>query len=133
MKFLISLAFLLFSLSMPLLLTAQGITETVDPKVEKLMQRFIAENENTQSVKGWRIQIMATNDRQRMESVLSQFEFLYPNIPADWIHTKPYYKIRVGAFTTKREALRTLYILKEDYPGAYPVQDANIKPEELLH
>ena len=81
---------------------------------------------------GWRIQILATTDRQNMESALRQFRNLYPSIPVDWLHTKPYYKVRAGAFTTKRDALRTLYILKADYPGAYPVQDNQIKPEELL-
>lgn len=96
------------------------------------MQRFADSNKSKTNVNGWRIQLLATTDRQNMESSLRRFENLYPSIPVDWLHAKPYYKVRVGAFATKRDALRTLYILKEDYPGAYPVQDTKIRPEELL-
>ncbi len=113
-------------------LQAQNVTETVEPGVGKLMQRFIDQNQAKTTVRGWRIQLLATTDRQNMESSLRRFENLYPSIPVDWLHAKPYYKIRAGAFANKREALRTLYILREDYPGAYPVQDNDIRPEELL-
>lgn len=75
---------------------------------------------------------MATTDRQRMENALGQFQALYPWVASSWVHTKPYYKIRAGAFASKRDALRTLYLLKRDYPAAYPIQDIEIKPEELL-
>lgn len=114
-------------------LHAQGsVTEKVEPGVATLMTRFVELNKANPTVKGWRIQILATTDRQRMEEAMRQFGSLYPSIPSDWVHAKPYYKVRAGAFTTKREALRTLYILKKDYPAAYPVQDDQIKPEELL-
>ncbi len=112
---------------------AQGkVSETVDPKVAQLMKTFVDNNNATTTIKGWRIQILASTDRQRVENALYQFKALYPNVPADWVHAKPYYKIRAGAFSSKREALRTLYILKQDYPAAYPVQDDDIKPQELL-
>ncbi len=112
---------------------AQGsVKENVEQSIVTLMSRFTELNKSTPYVKGWRIQILATTDRQRMEDALRQFGSLYPNIPSDWVHTKPYYKVRAGAFTTKRDALRVLYILKRDYPTAYPVQDDQIKPEELL-
>ena len=114
-------------------LQAQGtVSETVEPQVERLMQRFVNQNRSKPTVKGWRIQILATTDRQRMEEALHKFERLYPSVHADWLHAKPYYKVRAGAFATKRDALRTLYILKQDYPAAYPVQDNKIRPGELL-
>lgn len=112
---------------------AQGsVTETLEPQVERLMQRFVNNNRSQETVDGWRIQILATTDRQRMEQALRKFENLYPSVPADWVHAKPYYKVRAGAFATKSDALRTLYILKQDYPAAYTVQDDKIRPEELL-
>jgi sporulation related protein len=115
------------------LVQAQGqVSETIDPKVAQLIKTFVDNNNAATTLKGWRIQILASTDRQRVENALYQFQALYPNVPADWVHAKPYYKIRAGAFTSKREALRTLYILKPDYPAAYPVQDNAIKPQELL-
>jgi SPOR domain len=112
---------------------AQGnISEKVDPAVTALMKRYVDGNKSTKTISGWRIQLMATSDRQKVEDALRKFESLYPNIKADWVQSKPYYKLRAGAFTSKREAIATQYLLKSDYPTAYPVQDSEIKPEELI-
>lgn len=112
---------------------AQGqVNEKLDPNVAALMKRFVETNKSTKTINGWRIQILATTDRQRMEDALRQFGSLYPNIPADWVHNKPYYKLRAGAYVSKRDALATLYVLKNDYPTAYTIQDSEIKPEELI-
>lgn len=113
---------------------AQGnISVNEDPKISQMMRRYIEINKSTETVSGWRIQLLATTDRQRMESALYRFKTLYPNIPVDWTHTKPYYKIRAGAFATKMEAMQMLYILKLDYPTAYPTQDNTIRPDELIY
>ncbi len=112
---------------------AQGqVTETVPPTIQRLMQVWVDNNKATPSLKGWRIQILASTDRMRVENALSQFRFRYPNLPADWVHQKPYYKLQAGAYLTRRDALSTLYVIKQDYPGAYLVQTSDIKPEELL-
>ncbi|MCF8247342.1 MAG: SPOR domain-containing protein [Saprospiraceae bacterium] len=112
---------------------AQGnVTEKVEPKVALLMQRFVDINKSTKTISGWRIQILATTDRQRIEDALRKFESQYPNIPADWVQSKPYYKLRAGAYTSKRNAIAAQYLLKNDYPTAYPVTDNEIKPEELI-
>ncbi|MCU0345494.1 MAG: SPOR domain-containing protein [Saprospiraceae bacterium] len=112
---------------------AQGnISEKVDPSIAALMKRYVDANKSTKTIAGWRIQIMATTDRQRVEDALKKFESLYPNMSADWVQSKPYYKLRAGAFTSKRDAIAAQYLLKADYPTAYPVQDSEIKPEELI-
>ena len=112
---------------------AQGnITEKVDPAIASLMKRYVDSNKSTKTISGWRIQILATTDRQRIESALSKFSSQYPNIPADWVQSKPYYKLRAGAYTSKQDAIAAQYLLKNDYPTAYPVQDNEIKPEELI-
>jgi SPOR domain len=111
---------------------AQGsITEKVDPAVASLMKRYSESNKSTKTISGWRIQILATTDRQRVEDALEKFKSLYPNIPADWVQSKPYYKLRAGAYRSKQDAIAAQYLLKADYPTAYPVQDNEIKPEEL--
>ena len=112
---------------------AQGnITEKVDPAIASLMKRYVDSNKSTKTISGWRIQILATTDRQRIEAALSKFSSQYPNIPADWVQSKPYYKLRAGAYTSKQDAIAAQYLLKNDYPTAYPVQDNEIKPEELI-
>jgi len=113
---------------------AQGVIRVnEDPKVAQMVRRYVEINKSTETVNGWRIQLLATTERQRMESALYRFKTLYPNIPVDWTHAKPYYKIRAGAFATKMEAMQMLYILKLDYPTAYPAQDNRIHPDELIY
>lgn len=112
---------------------AQGnVTEKVEPSVASLMKRYVDINKSTKTISGWRIQILATTDRQRIEEALNKFSSLYPNIPADWVQSKPYFKLRAGAYTSKQDAIAAQYLLRNDYPTAYPVQDNEIKPEELI-
>ena len=111
---------------------AQNVIITEEPLVTKLMDRFVEINKSQKNIEGWRIQILATTDREKLENVKQTFRYRYPNIPIDWIHNKPYYKLRAGAFASKLEALRLKHVLDTDYPGTYPVKDKNIQPGELI-
>ena len=97
-----------------------------------MMDRFTEINKSKTFIEGWRIQLLATSDRQRVESAKLKFQSLYPNIFADWKHSAPYYKLRAGAYASKLEAIRMLYVLKRDYPTAYPAKDNSIRPAELV-
>lgn len=101
------------------------------PKISELMNRFAELNKAKGTVSGWRIQIMATTDFQKMESARATFRYRYPNIPIDWQDSKPFYQLRAGAFATKLEALRIKHILSQDYAGLYLVRD-DIRPSELV-
>ncbi len=125
--------FILYVLCFATIAQAQGnVTEKVDPAVASLMRRYVDGNKSTKTINGWRIQLVATTDRTKVEDALQKFQSLYPNIPADWMQSKPYYKLRAGAFIKKRDAIALQFQLKADYPTAYPVQDSEIKPEELI-
>lgn len=103
-----------------------------DPPIGQMLDRFAEANKARNFMDGWRVQILATPDRQRLESVKQSFQYRYPSIPVDWVHSAPYYKLRAGAFATKLEALRLKYILERDYPGIYLVRDDGIRPRELI-
>ena len=111
---------------------AQNISIKEDFPIAKMMETFIVNNKSIMQIDGWRIQIMATTDRRKMEEARSEFLVIYPDISIDWTHSKPYYRLRAGAFTSKLDAMRLLHILKENYPGAYPAKDSNIDPQELI-
>lgn len=110
---------------------AQNVSISEQAAITQMMQRFVEINRSTVAVDGWRIQLLATTDRTKMESAMRTFQSRYPNIAVDWVHERPYYKLRAGAFTTKLDATRVLYSLRQDYSGAYPAQDKNIRPSEL--
>lgn len=114
-------------------LLAQNIQVNEDPLITQMMERFVEINKSRTNVEGWRIQILATTERQKLETTRQNFQYRYPNIPIDWVHSKPYYKLRAGAFTTKLEALRLKHILERDYSGIYLVRDDNIRPSEFIN
>ena len=110
----------------------QEIQVNADPAIEQLFKTWINLNRSNPHIEGWRIQIFSSTDRQQMESGKAQFLNTYPNITADWVHEKPYYKLRVGAFRTRQEAMSFLAEIKDSYPGAYPAKDPNIHPRDFL-
>lgn len=113
-------------------LQAQSVQLNADPEIEQLANDWIRENRNNPGIEGWRVQLLSTTDRSRVEAGKRQFLGLYPTVPADWVHEKPYYKLRVGAFHTRWEAQAFLMVLGDTYPGAYPARDPNIHPRDFL-
>ncbi|MEM9917799.1 MAG: SPOR domain-containing protein [Bacteroidota bacterium] len=111
---------------------AQAVVVKEDPQISRMMERMIEINRNQNQVEGWRIQILATTDRRKMEDAKSRFLANYPQLAVNWIHAKPFYKLRAGAFTSRLDAIRLLHELKRDYPSAYPAKDNNIEPRELI-
>jgi len=112
-------------------LAAQSVTVKTEPGIDALMELFQTENEAESKVDGWRVQILATTDRNRLNTVESEFKVNYPSVLVDWVHTKPYYKLRAGAFQTKQEAERLKYTLGRQFEGVYLVKD-KIDKNELL-
>ncbi|MFN7117714.1 MAG: SPOR domain-containing protein [Saprospiraceae bacterium] len=114
------------------LASAQGIAVKEERPVTEMMERFTQLNRSVSTINGYRVQILATPDRQQLESARQVFQYKYPNIRVDWVHTNPWYKLYVGAFDNKLEAMRLQYLLKRDYPNAYLVRDNTIRPVELV-
>ncbi|MCW5922925.1 MAG: SPOR domain-containing protein [Saprospiraceae bacterium] len=112
-------------------LSGQEIQLNEDPRIAQMFRNWTNNNRANPKVDGWRVQIMATADRQQVEDARTRFRIQYPEVPAEWIHEKPYYKLRVGAFRSRLEAQRFLATLS-GYAGAYPARDANIHPRDFL-
>ena len=73
-------------------------------------------------VKGYRIQIRYTKDRNTANSVMSQFNNLYPDLTSEMVYTRPDYRVLVGEYFTKRSAAADMARIKKKYPGAFFVQ-----------
>ncbi|MEM1214160.1 MAG: SPOR domain-containing protein [Bacteroidota bacterium] len=114
-------------------LLAQNVEVQMDPLVQRLVNQYNSDQQAENTVAGWRVQILATTERQRLETVQQSFRYHYPNVPVDWQHSPPYYKLQAGAFKTKLDALRLKYILAREYEGLYLVRDDSIVKGELLN
>jgi len=109
---------------------AQSIDET--PEVRSIMNRYTASNRMKTTIKGWSIQLLATTDRRKMEQTKDDFAQKYPMIFVDWEHSAPYYKLHVGVYQTKLEAMRQLHQFRADFPGAFPRIENNIRKATLV-
>lgn len=112
-------------------LNAQSISIIEEPLISQMMTRFKELNKSEKNISGWRVQLTATTDRKQMEEMMRSFEAKYPETPLNWIHAKPYYQLRVGAFATRTESLKLLNLVKIDFPSAILAQDNTIRPAEL--
>lgn len=102
-----------------------------DLPIDMMMRRYAEVNNSKAFIDGWRIQIMAKTDRQAIERAKEDFMLQFPGINVDWTHSKPYYRLRAGAFQTKLDAIRMIQEIKQKYPGAFPVKD-DISKQELV-
>jgi len=107
------------------------VTVNEEPAVTKLINSYQQSNMEEPTIRGWRIQIMTTNDRSEMEAGLLKFEELYPDIDYKWEHNPPYYQVRIGAFEKKNDLEVYLIDFKQEFPSSIPVQD-DIKKTEIL-
>lgn len=112
---------------------SQGkVTIVESPGVKSMFESFVTKNRAETTIKGWRIQIVSTDDRREMESTRSKFASLYPGIPSAWKHVSPYYHIRVGAYKSKTELMRFLTEIKKDFPAAIAIMD-DIQKYDLVN
>lgn len=123
---------LFFLLFLTASVAAQEIQVNEEPRVSELVRAWVADNHKNAHIEGWRVQILSTTDRQQADATKLQFQAGFPGIFADWVHEKPYYKLRVGACRNRMEAMALLNDLKDDYPGAYLAKDINIHPRDFL-
>jgi len=113
-------------------ISAQNIRVVKDSEVSRVMDQYGATNRMNGTISGWRIQLLSTTDRGKMEMAKEEFMVAHPFIPIDFIHASPYYKLLAGAFATKLDTYRVLHQIKRDFPSAYPAQDKNIRVGELI-
>lgn len=123
---------LFFFWGMSASLFSQQVDINEPPVVARMMERWSEINRDEARTEGWRVQLVSTTDCKKVEEEKTLFLTRYPEIPADWVQEKPYYKLRAGAFFTKMEAISLQKDIETDYPGAYPAKDRAIRPADFL-
>jgi hypothetical protein len=114
---------------------AQGVTINEEPIITKMMDVYTGVNKATTSVQmldGFRVQLMATTDRRKVDQMMSAFSARYADVPVTWSQAQPYYRVRVGAFVNRTGAEKYLQTIKKDYPDAYIVTD-KVKTSEVMN
>ena len=107
--------------------------------LDSMISRHILANQNLVKVnnhygmEGYRIQIYSSNNRNAREEsnrVRANFISIFPDVVSYPLFAEPgYYRVRVGDFRTKAEAVKLFQRISREFPGAYIVPDLISFPE----
>ena len=89
------------------------------------MNRQIASN-SSRKISGYRVRIFndnKQNSRGASEAAMGRFKGMYPGIAAYRTYSNPFFKVTVGDFRTKSEAMRLLQQVKGSFPSAFIVKE----------
>lgn len=78
------------------------------------------------TLSGYRVRIFFDNKqtaRNESEEVLKRFESLYHDVSAYRSYANPYFKVTVGDFRTKTEAMALLERIKVEFPSAFVIKE----------
>ncbi len=102
------------------------------PLIAELLLKHITYNEANPGMNGYRIRIYRDNSggaRQRSEGVATAFTEAFPDVPAYRGYDNPYFKVSVGDFRSKDDAIKVFARIKRSYPNAYLVPERiNLPP-----
>lgn len=89
------------------------------------MQKHVAANSG-RTLSGYRVRIFFDNRqsaRVASEETLKRFESLYHDVVAYRTYANPYFKVTVGDFRTKSEAMALLERIRYEFPSAFVVKE----------
>ncbi len=96
------------------------------PDLRLLFNDYIDQKEKEKGFAGYRIQIFSRSGhtaRTEANKIRNEFVSKYPDYKIHILYEDPNFKLRIGDFRTKTQALEVLEIVKENYKGAYLVKD----------
>ncbi len=89
------------------------------------LQEHITSNA-TRTLSGYRVRIFFDNKqsaRAASEETLKRFESMYHDVVAYRTYANPYFKVTVGDFRTKSEAMALLERIRVEFPSAFVVKE----------
>lgn len=98
---------------------------TQPTEVAEALRRQVYSNED-RPLNGYRVRIFFDNKqtaRVESEETLKRFESLYHDVVAYRTYANPYFKVTVGDFRTKSEAVKLLERIKREFPSAFVVKE----------
>jgi len=102
--------------------------------IEELINIQVEVNRRIGGVDGYRIQLFAgSGPRGKKNALNAKGRFLrsFPEYSADLSFTSPFWRVRVGNYRHKHEALPLLNELRELFPNSYIVKDGSVKMSKL--
>jgi hypothetical protein len=103
-----------------------------DPQIEDIVELHIIYNEVFPVIEGYRIQLIMRAGNTALDEVnelKTEFEESHPEISTYITFREPYYRLRVGDFRTRLDAVEFMESIKRSYPQAWVIKDKITFPE----
>jgi hypothetical protein len=103
-----------------------------DPRITDLLIRHTQINQKRRGTDGYRLEIFFSSGntaREQAERVKNDFNLTFPEIPVYMSFQTPNFKVRIGDFRNKSEALKAKAAIESRYPNAFIVKDIIRFPE----
>jgi hypothetical protein len=97
-----------------------------DQRLDKMLTWHIENNRTRNKMEGFRVEIFFSSDFDAKEKALRKkkdFLSVYPDNAVHIKYVSPNFRVRVGDFRTKNEALKLYREIKSNYPVAFIVAD----------
>lgn len=94
--------------------------------IASILKKNIAVNEVKKSFRGYRIQIFSVsgvNSKDKANKEKAELLMDNPDIQVYIVYNEPYFKVRIGDFINKIDALSFMQTILKDYPFAFVVAD----------
>lgn len=112
---------------MPVSFDGEGADVSINQssEVAEAVRKHIHSN-NARALKGYRVRIFFDNKqtaRAESEKILKEFRKAFPEIAVYRVYANPYFKVTVGDFRTRSEAMEMLSRIKYSFPSAFVVKE----------
>ncbi len=89
--------------------------------IDGLVSKYKKILKTKDGINGWRLQIKFTSKHEDILPYKIKFINLHPEVSTQIIFESPYYKLTVGNYRTKNEALKIKKKIRKNFPGAHPI------------
>lgn len=98
-------------------------TNTVNQELENALSAIAERNKQIQYAQGYRIQLYSGNDRAQANQIKDKIYSNYPGTNVYISYVQPSFRVKVGDFTERLEAMKLYAKLKDEFPIALIVQE----------
>jgi len=111
--------------------TSKQDTGSISVIQEPYLETLLATYKETYELAGYRIQVYSGTTKKESNQARASFLSKYPRMATYEVYNAPNFKIRVGDFTNRFEALLFLEEIRNMFPAAYLVNDiVEFKPKK---
>ena len=103
--------------------TISESSSDIKPRLDSLVTVIAEKNKEVKYAVGYRITVFNGNDRAEYDRTKKRIKELLPDIRIYDSFSNPTYRIKVGDFTEKTDALSPYLTLKKEFPAARLIRD----------